>query len=64
MLRQEKLKELIIVRTNQVNDTPYCLASHTVLARNLGWSDDPLTHLADWRDRADFAPTKEIAATR
>src|ERR1700734_2089588 len=27
-----RLKELIIVRTSQVNDTPYCLASHTILA--------------------------------
>ena len=35
-----KLKELIIVRTSQVNDTPYCLASHTILARSLGWSDE------------------------
>ena len=26
-----KLKELIIVRTSQVNQTPYCLASHTIL---------------------------------
>jgi uncharacterized peroxidase-related enzyme len=43
-----KLKELIIVRTSQVNDTPYCLASHTILARNLGWTDDQLAHLADW----------------
>ena len=37
-----KLKELIIVRTSQVNDTPYCLASHTILARGLGWTDDQL----------------------
>src|ERR1700734_2416688 len=28
-----KLKELIIVRTSQVNEPPYCLASHTILAR-------------------------------
>src|SRR5580698_5829397 len=32
-----KLKELIIVRTSQINETPYCLASHTTLARKLGW---------------------------
>ena len=44
-----KLKELIIVRTSQVNETPYCLASHTILARSLGWSDDQLSHLADWQ---------------
>ncbi|HVU46359.1 MAG TPA: carboxymuconolactone decarboxylase family protein [Terracidiphilus sp.] len=56
-----KLKELIIVRTSQVNDTPYCLASHTILARNLGWTDDQLSHLADWRERADFTPAEKAA---
>src|SRR6185437_16544248 len=42
-----KLKELIIVRTSQVNQTPYCLASHTILARSLGWSDEQLAHLSE-----------------
>src|SRR6516225_3894576 len=56
-----KLKELIIVRTSQVNETPYCLASHMILARGLGWSDDQLVHLADWRNRADFSPAEKAA---
>jgi len=56
-----KLKELIIVRTSQVNETPYCLASHTVLARGLGWSDDQLAHLADWQNRVDFTPAEKAA---
>ncbi len=56
-----KLKELIIVRTSQVNETPYCLASHTVLARGLGWSDDQLAHLADWSQREDFTPAEKAA---
>jgi uncharacterized peroxidase-related enzyme len=56
-----KLKELIIVRTSQVNDTPYCLASHTILARNLGWTDEQLTHLADWPRREDFTPAEKAA---
>lgn len=56
-----KLKELIIVRTSQVNDTPYCLASHTILARNLGWTDDQLAHLADWPGRQDFTPAEKAA---
>src|SRR3974390_2240229 len=43
-----KLKELILVRTSQVNETPYCRASHTILARNLGWTDDQLANLANW----------------
>jgi uncharacterized peroxidase-related enzyme len=56
-----KLKELIIVRTSQVNDTPYCLASHTILARNLGWSDDQLANLAAWPTRTDFTPAEKAA---
>ncbi len=56
-----KLKELIIVRTSQVNDTPYCLASHTILARNLGWSEDQLAHLAGWRNRQDFTAAEKAA---
>lgn len=56
-----KLKELIIVRTSQVNETPYCLASHTILARNLGWTDDQLSHLADWSTRDDFSPAEKAA---
>lgn len=56
-----KLKELIIVRTSQVNETPYCLASHTVLARGLGWSDEQLSHLADWQQRDDFTPAEKTA---
>ncbi|MGB8258884.1 MAG: carboxymuconolactone decarboxylase family protein [Terracidiphilus sp.] len=56
-----KLKELIIVRTSQVNETPYCLASHTILARNLGWSDDQLAHLSGWTEREDFTPAEKAA---
>jgi uncharacterized peroxidase-related enzyme len=55
------LKELIIVRTSQVNETPYCLASHTRLARKLGWTDDQLAHLADWPGRDDFTPAEKAA---
>ncbi len=57
----KRVKELIIVRTSQVNETPYCLASHTILARNLGWSDDQLGHLADWPQRDDFTPAEKAA---
>jgi uncharacterized peroxidase-related enzyme len=56
-----KLKELIIVRTSQVNVTPYCLASHTLLAKGLGWSDDQLDHLANWPNRDDFTPAEKAA---
>ena len=56
-----RLKELIIVRTSQLNETPYCLASHTILARKLGWSDDQLAHLADWPSRSDFTVAEKAA---
>lgn len=56
-----RLKELIIVRTSQINETPYCLASHTILARNLGWTDEQLTNLAQWPDRSDFSPAEKAA---
>ncbi len=56
-----KLKELIIVRTSQVNVTPYCLASHTILARGLGWTDDQLAHLENWPQREDFTPAEKAA---
>jgi uncharacterized peroxidase-related enzyme len=56
-----KLKELIIVRTSQVNDTPYCLASHTILAKSLGWTEDQLVNLADWPRRDDFTPAEKAA---
>jgi uncharacterized peroxidase-related enzyme len=56
-----RLKELIIVRTSQVNETPYCLASHTILAKNLGWTAEQLTHLADWPRREDFTPAEKAA---
>jgi uncharacterized peroxidase-related enzyme len=56
-----KLKELIIVRTSQVNVTPYCVASHAILAKGLGWSDDQLAHLADWPQREDFTAAEKAA---
>jgi len=56
-----KLKELIIVRTSQVNATPYCLASHTLLAKGLGWTDEQLSHLAEWPKREDFTPAEKAA---
>jgi uncharacterized peroxidase-related enzyme len=56
-----KLKELIIVRTSQVNRTAYCLASHTALAKRLGWTGEQLAHLAEWPVRDDFTPAEKAA---
>jgi uncharacterized peroxidase-related enzyme len=56
-----KLKELIIVRTSQVNETPYCLASHILLAKNLGWSEEQLTRLPEWEIRTDYSAAEKAA---
>ena len=37
-----KLKELVIVRTSQLNHCEYCLNSHTQLARRHGWSEEQI----------------------
>ncbi len=47
-----RLKELVIVRTSQLNRCDYCLASHSRIALNLGWTReqlDALPHFADCR---------------
>lgn len=56
-----KLKELVIVRTSQINACRYCLGSHTQIARKLGWSDDQIDHLADYAGRDDFSPAEKVA---
>jgi uncharacterized peroxidase-related enzyme len=40
-----KLKELLIVRTSQLNKCEYCLASHTQIALKLGWSAEQVAAL-------------------
>lgn len=56
-----RLKELVIVRTSQINDTPYCLASHTILAKKLGWTDSQLEGLPNFSERSDFTPAEKAA---
>ena len=55
------LKELVIVRTSQLNRTQYCLASHTVLARRLGWSDEQIESLNRSSDNALFTDSEKAA---
>ena len=54
------LKELVIVRTSQVNRTPYCLASHTAICKRLGWSDAQLDALRN-ASSADFTEAEKAA---
>ncbi len=55
------LKELVIVRTSQLNCTPYCLASHTALARRLGWSDEQLAELPTAAASDLFTEAEKVA---
>jgi uncharacterized peroxidase-related enzyme len=56
-----KLKELVIVRTSQINQCAYCLGSHTQIARKLGWSQEQLDHLSEYAERDDFTPAEKAA---
>ena len=56
-----KLKELVIVRTSQLNTCDYCLASHTAISLKLGWSSEQLEHLGEFENRDDFSPAEKAA---
>ena len=55
------LKELVIVRTSQLNRTPYCLASHTALSKRLGWTDEQLAALEDASASDLFTESEKVA---
>jgi uncharacterized peroxidase-related enzyme len=56
-----KLKELVIVRTSQLNHCEYCLVSHSRISKKLGWSEDQLAHLEDYAKRDDFTVAEKVA---
>lgn len=55
------LKELAVVRTSQINRTPYCLASHTMMAKKLGCSDEKLDALPRYATDAQFDRRERLA---
>jgi uncharacterized peroxidase-related enzyme len=55
------LKELVIVRTSQVNRTPYCLASHTAICKRLGWTDEHIEALKNADASAGFTESERAA---
>ena len=55
------LKELVIVRTSQLNRTPYCLASHTTIARQLGWTPEQLDALHNAAGSPAFTEAEQVA---
>jgi uncharacterized peroxidase-related enzyme len=56
-----KLKELVVVRTSQLNGTAYCLASHTPISLKLGWTPQHLEALKDWRSSPLFSEAEKCA---
>lgn len=56
-----KLKELVIVRTSQLNACEYCLASHSLIAKKLGWSAEQVEDLANFEQRDDFTEREKAA---
>lgn len=56
-----RLKELVIVRTSQLNRCEYCLGSHTRIALRPGWSREQLENLTHYADRRDFTATEKAA---
>ena len=55
------LKELVIVRTSQMNGCEYCLASHSLLAKKLGYSDAQIAALPHFEDSESFTPREKTA---
>ena len=55
------LKELVIVRTSQLNCTEYCLASHTALAKRLGWTGEQLAALPNAASSDLFSDSEKAA---
>ncbi len=56
-----RLKELVVVRTSQLNCTGYCLASHTAICLRLGWTPEHLTALNSWKDSPLFSDAEKAA---
>lgn len=55
------LKELVIVRTSQLNRTPYCLASHSAICRKLGWTDEQLGAMESGIEVGGFTERERVA---
>jgi uncharacterized peroxidase-related enzyme len=56
-----KLKELVVVRTSQLNCTAYCLASHTAISLRLGWTPEHLEALKNWKESPLFSEAEKEA---
>lgn len=57
----KSLKELVIVRTSQINQTPYCLASHTNICIKLGWTEEHISALGSASQSDKFSEAEKVA---
>ena len=55
------LKELVIVRTSQMNNCEYCLASHSLLAKKLGYSDAQIAELPHFESSNSLTEREKVA---
>lgn len=55
------LKELVIVRTSQLNRTPYCLASHSAICKKLGWTEQQLDAMEVDIKAGKFSEREQVA---
>jgi uncharacterized peroxidase-related enzyme len=56
-----QLKELVVVRTSQINCTAYCLASHTAISLRLGTTPEQIEALKNWRESPLFSEAEKQA---
>ena len=56
-----KLKELVVVRTSQINHCEYCLASHSRIALKLGWTQQHLDEAENFGSSTLFTPMEKTA---
>ena len=56
-----RLKELVVVRTSQINGTAYCLASHTANSLRLGTTPEQIEALKTWRESTLFSEAEKEA---
>jgi uncharacterized peroxidase-related enzyme len=57
---EQRLKEMVIVRTSQLNQCTYCVSSHSILLRNLGVSQDAIEALDNPEDER-WQPCEKLA---
>src|SRR5579859_7832942 len=57
----QALKELCIVLVSTLNSTPYCLSSHSALARRLGVDDAIIASIRDYASNPRLGPAEKAA---